>query len=154
MKDFKQSIKSISDCFTPELTKQFKVEMDAALKKIDINPVKELLEKYHIANFQDSIDFVEALDYCLHGWKKEHMGSKVYGEVTTSDSKCIACEHSKGMVVYEFEYIHAAAAIPMNRVVYSWDFGVLFDIRKEILHEVRVCNAFLNRKEMQRLKLV
>ena len=64
---------SISDYFTPELTKQFQIEMDIALKKIDINPVKELLEKYHIANFQDSIDFMEALDYCFNGWKKEHM---------------------------------------------------------------------------------
>ncbi|CAG2533778.1 hypothetical protein MAR621_03824 [Maribacter dokdonensis] len=139
---------SISDYFTPELTKQFQIEMDIALKKIDINPVKELLEKYHIANFQDSIDFMEALDYCFNGWKKEHMGSKIYGEVTTSDSKCIACEHGTGMIVYEFEYVHAAAPIPMNRVVYGWDFGILFNIKKEILHEVRVCNAFLDRKEM------
>ncbi|MEP2688872.1 hypothetical protein [Maribacter dokdonensis] len=142
---------SISDCFTPELTRQFQIEMDIALKKIDINPVKELMEKYHIANFQDSIDFIEALDYCFNGWKKEHMGSKVYGEVTTSDSKCIACEHGKGMIVYEFEYIHAAAVIPMNRVVYGWDFGILFNIKNEILHEVRVCNAFLVRNEMEKL---
>ncbi|SDS58434.1 hypothetical protein SAMN05192545_1660 [Maribacter dokdonensis] len=61
---------SVSDCFTPELTRQFKVEMDAALKKIDINLVKELLEKYHISNFQDSIDFIEALDYCFMVGKK------------------------------------------------------------------------------------
>lgn len=145
---------NISDCFTPELTKQFKVEMDAALKKIDMIPVKAVLDKYSIANFQDSIDFVEALDYCLNGWKKENMGSKVYSEVTTSDSRCIACEHGKGMMVYEFEYIHAASPIPMNRVVYGWDFGILFDIRDEILFEVRVCNAFLNKKEMTNLRKI
>ncbi|WP_282111452.1 hypothetical protein [Maribacter stanieri] len=85
----------ISECFTPELTIQFQIEMDAALKKIDITPVKAVLDKYSIANFQDSIDFVETLDYCLNGWKKENMDSKVYSEVTTSDSKCIACEHGK-----------------------------------------------------------
>ncbi len=116
-------------------------------------PVKAVLDKYSIANFQDSIDFVEALDYCLNGWKKENMSSKVYSEVTTSDSRCIACEHGKGMMVYQFEYIHAAAPIPMNRVVYGWDFGILLDIRKEILHEVRVCNAFLEKDEMEKLRV-
>jgi hypothetical protein len=141
--------KSISDCFTPELTKRFQIEMDVALKKMDMISAKEVLEEYKIAHFQDSIDFLEALDYCFNGWKKENMGSKVYGEVTTSESRCIACEHGKGMVVYEFEYIHAAAPIPMNRIVYGWDFGILFDIKKEILHEVRVCNAFLDKKEME-----
>lgn len=146
--------KSISDCFTPELTKQFQIDIDVALKKIDIIPVKAILDKYNIANFQDSIDFLEALDYCFNSWKKENLGSKVYSEVTTSQSRCIACEHGKGMIVYEFEYIHTAAPIPMNRVVYGWDFGILFDIKKEILYEVRVCNAFLNRDEMERLKLV
>ena len=144
---------NISECFTPELTKQFQIEMDAALKKMDMTSVKEVLEEYKIAHFQDSIDFIEALDYCLNGWKKENMGSKVYGEVTTSESKCIACEHGRGMVVYEFEYIHAAAAIPMNRVVYGWDFGILLNIRKEILHEVRVCNAFLDNDEMEKLRV-
>jgi len=139
---------NISDCFNPELTSQFVLEIDAALKKIDIIPVKAILDKYNIANFQDSIDFLEALTYCFNGWKKENMGSKVYGEVTTAQSRCIACEHGKGMKVYEFEYVHAAAPIPMNRVVYGWDFGILFNIKKEILHEVRVCNAFLDKKEM------
>lgn len=142
---------NISEFFTPELTKQFQIEMDVALKKMDMSSVKEVLENYKIAHFQDSIDFLEALDYCLNGWKKEHMGSKVYGEVTTSESRCIACEHGKGMIVYEFNYIHATAAIPMNRVVYGRDFGILFDIRDEILHEVRVCNAFLGKKEMENL---
>lgn len=142
---------NISECFTLELTKQFQIEMDSALKKMDMTSVKEVLEEYKIAHFQDSIDFLEALTYCFNGWKKENMGSKVYGEVTTAQSRCIACEHGKGMIVYEFEYIHTAAPIPMNRVVYGWDFGILFDIRKEILHEVRVCNAFLNKKEMETL---
>ncbi|SIR14408.1 hypothetical protein [Maribacter ulvicola] len=150
----KKKPKNICESFTPELTRQFIIDIDIALKKIDINPVKELLEKYHIENFQDSIDFIEALDYCLNGWKKEHMGSKIYGEVTTSDSKCIACEHGKGMVVYEFEYIHSLAPEPMNRVVYGRDFGILFDIRNEILFEIRVCNAFLDKGEMERLRIV
>lgn len=143
--------KSINECFTPELTKQFQIEMDAALKKIDIILVKAVLEKYKIHQFQDSIDFIEALDYCFNGWKKENLESKVYGEVTTSESRCIACEHGKGMIVYGFQFIHASAAIPMNRVVYGWDFGVLFDIRDEILFEVRVCNAFLNKQEMENI---
>ncbi|VXC15327.1 hypothetical protein [Maribacter litoralis] len=146
--------KSISDCFTPELTRQFQIEMDAALKKMDMSSVKEVLEEYKIAHFQDSIDFIEALDYCFNSWKKENMGSKVYGEVTTSESRCIACEHGKGMIVYEFKYMHAAAPIPMNRVVYGWDFGILLDIRDEILFEVRVCNAFLDKDEMEKIRIV
>ena len=141
--------KSISDCFTPELTKQFQIEMDAALKKIDMISVKAVLEKYKIAHFQDSIDFIEALTPYLTGWQKENKGSLVYGEVTTSESRCIVCEYGKGMVIYEFNFIHAAAPEPMNRVVYGRDFGILFDIRDEILFEVRVCNAFLDKEEMK-----
>ncbi|SIQ92585.1 hypothetical protein [Maribacter ulvicola] len=151
MKDFKQPIKSISDCFTPELTKQFQIEMDAAIKKIDMIPVLAILEKYQIAHFQDSIDFVEALRPYITGWQKENEGSKLYSDVTTSESRCIACEYGKGMVIYEFEFIHSLAPEPMNRVVYGRDFGILFDIRNEILFEVRVCNAFLDKKEMKLL---
>ena len=150
----KKKPNSINECFTPELTKQFQIDIDAALKKIDMIPVKAVLDKYQIAHFQDSIDFIEALNPFITGWQKENEGSKLYSDVTTSESKCIACEHGKGMVVYEFEFIHAAAPEPMNRVVYGRDFGILFDIRNEILFEVRVCNAFLDKGDMEKLRIV
>ncbi|AIY12565.1 hypothetical protein [Cellulophaga baltica] len=153
MEEKKVSQKNISDCFTPELTKQFHIEMDVALKKIDMIPVLAVLDKYQIAHFQDSIDFVEALSSYITGWQKENEGSRLYKDVTTSESRCIACEYGKGMVIYEFEFIHAEAPEPMNRVVYGRDFGILFDIRNEILFEVRVCNAFLNKYEMTKLRL-
>ncbi|MBM1105178.1 hypothetical protein JQC67_03395 [Aurantibacter crassamenti] len=151
MQEKKVSQKNISDCFTPELTNQFKNEMDVALKKIDMTPVKAVLDKYQIAHFQDSIDFVEALSPYITGWQKENEGSRLYSDVTTSESRCIACEYGKDMIVYEFEFIHSLAPEPMNRVVYGRDFGILFDIRDEILFEVRVCNAFLNKQEMIKL---
>ena len=149
----KKKPNSINECFTPELTKQFQIDIDAALKKIDMISVKAVLDKYQIAHFQDSIDFVEALNPFITGWQKENEGSKLYSDVTTSESRCIACEYGKGIKVYEFEFIHVEAPEPMNRVVYGRDFGILFDIRNEILHEVRVCNAFLNKNEMTKIRL-
>lgn len=143
--------KSIGDIFTPELAESFKVEVDRAIKKLDLQVVEAVLVDYQIAHFQDSIDFLEALDPVLNQWIKKGLGSMVIGSVTSSSSRCIACEIGKKMTVYEFEYKHADAPVPMNRVHYSRDFGILIDIRNGILFEIRVCNAFLNKKEMENL---
>jgi hypothetical protein len=147
-----KKLKYISDCFTPALTDLFKVEVDIALKKLDLQSVESVLANYQIAHFQDSIDFLEALGPILQGWKREGRGSVVVGSVTTSKSRCIACEIGRNMTVYEFEYKHANAPAPMNRVHYSWNFGILMDIRNGILFEMRVCNGFLNKEELQAIR--
>ncbi|MFV1449143.1 hypothetical protein VBZ51_08345 [Maribacter sp. HS] len=144
---------NISECFTPELTKSFKLEADIALKTMKLDKVILVLQKYGIDKFQDSIDFIEALSEIFVQWKKEGQGSVLVDEVTTSGSKCIACEIGKNVVVYDFSYQHMKAPEPMNRLVYGWDFGILFDIRNEILFEIRVCNAFLNKSDLQKLRI-
>lgn len=144
-------LKNISDCFIPALTDLFKVEMDNALKTLDIQEIESVLTNYQIAQFKDSIDFLEALGPILQGWKREGQGSVVLGSVTTSKSQCIACEIGRNMTVYEFEYKHAYAPVPMNRIHYSRSFGILMDIRNNILFEIRICNGFLNKSELENL---
>lgn len=146
--------RSISDMFTPALTASFKEEIDSALKSLNLHKVKAVLESYQIAHFQDSIDFLEALGQVLSKWKKEGQGSVVLGDVTTSNSRCMACEYGRKMTVYTFEYKHATAPTPMNMVHYSCDFGILLDIRNDIIYEIRVCNAFLNKYEMEDLSSI
>lgn len=144
-------LKSISDMFTAALTASFKEEVDIVLKSLNLHKVKAVLENYQIAHFQDSIDFLEALGPILSKWKKEGQGSVVLGDVTSSKSRCIACEYGRKMTVYTFEFKHANAPTPMNRVHYSRNFGILLDIRNDILFEIRVCNGFLNKYELEDL---
>jgi len=144
--------KSISDMFTPTLTGLFQEEIDIALKTLDYNKIKLVLDKYQIADFQDSVDFLEAIEPILNNWKKEGQKSIVVGEVMTSPSRCIACEIGRNVKIYEFVYKHSNAPTPMNQIHFIKDFGILLDIRKGILFEIRVCNAFLNKNEMKTLK--
>lgn len=145
----KPGIITLSKKFTPETTKQFQKDMDQALKTVELIQVMKVLIKYDIIKDPDVRDFLNAFTEMLKGWQQPMQGTQVVGEATTRESKCIACEIGKNMTVYEFQYQHKEAKEPYNRIIYGYDFGMLFDIRDGILHDLRICNAFLSTSEMK-----
>ena len=143
----------IKDVFNPALTELFKSDLDLALRKINVQAVEDVLHSYQLTHFQDSIDFLDALDEFINQWRKEEWWTVIIaGSVTTSKSKCIACEIGRNITVYEFEYLHANAPKPISQIHYRFDFGVLLDIRKGALCGFRLCNAFLNKTDLNNLE--
>lgn len=141
----------LQDFFTVETTKTFQMDMDRALKTMEPTEVLRVLLKYDIASKPEVKDFLEIYSQMMGGWQKENQGSKVASEVTTSKSRCSACFLGKCMTVYEFEYKHSKAHVPYNRVIYQYDFGMMYDVRDGILHDLTICNSFLSKAELQEL---
>ena len=139
----------LQEYFTIETTKTFQIDMDKALKTMTYMEVMKVLLKYNIILKEEAKEFLNGYNDMLQGWQKPFEGSIVVNEIITRGSRCIACEHGKGMTVYEFQYKHSMAKEPYNRIIYGYNFGMLYDIRDGILHDLRICNAFLSKTEMQ-----
>ncbi len=143
---------NLKEFFTIETTKTFQIDLDQALKAMELMEVMKVLIKYNIILKPEAKEFLTAYGEMMEGWEKQHQRSIVVNEVTTSGSRCIACEYGRGMTVYEFHYKHSEAEEPFNRVIYSYDFGMMYNIREGILHDIAICNAFLSKAELQQLK--
>ena len=143
---------TISLYFTVENTRIFQRDMDIALKTMELMNVMKVLIKYDIILKKEALEFLEGFSEMMEGWQKPGEGSTLVDEVQTRGSRCIACEYGKDMVVYQFHYKHSEAEEPYNRIVYGYEFGMLYDIREGILHDLSICNAFLSKTEMKQLK--
>jgi hypothetical protein len=148
-KDF--ATNTISEKFTVEKTQQFQNEMNIAIKTMELMEVMKVLIQYNIIKNKESKEFLNAFIEMNEKWQKQNEDSVLVGEVHTRKSKCIACEFGKDMTVYEYQYKHLGAPVPYNRIVYQNEFGMLYDIKEGILHDIRICNAFLNKEEMHKL---
>jgi len=144
-------VSSISEKFTVEKTQQFQIEMNIAVKTMELMDVMKVLIQYNIIKNKESKDFLNAFMAMNEKWQKQNEDSVLVGEVQTRKSKCIACEFGKDMTVYEYHYKHSGAPVPYNRIVYKNEFGMLYDIKDGILQDIRICNAFLNKEEMHKL---
>ena len=142
----------LSELFTRETTLTFQHDMDVALKTMWYGEVVRVVIKYDILAIEEVKEFLDAYSQMLNSWEKPYEGTEIVGEIKTRGSKCIACVYGKDMKVYEFQYKHSRAKEPYNYIVYGYEFGMLYDIRDGILRDLRICNAFLSRTEMQTLK--
>ena len=139
---------TISEKFTIEKTKLFQRDLDIALKTMELIDVMKVFIKYEILRNRESKEFLDAFIEMNASWQRKNEGSVIVGEIQTSKSRCIACQFGKGMTVYEFQYKHSEAPSPHNQIVYMSEFGMLYDIKDGILHDISICNAFLNKQEM------
>jgi hypothetical protein len=144
-----QPKKELHDFFTPEKTQQFLVDMDQAIKKLDFHPIYNVLRKYGIIENQDAQEFGDAYLELMHKLHRHDKGSAVVTNVSKRKSRCIACEFGKDMTVYEFEYRFPEADSAWCTVIYRYDLGILYDIREGVLHNLKICNAFLTHQEME-----
>ena len=142
---------TISQYFTIETSRNFQRDMDIALKTMELMEVMKVLIKSDIILRKEALEFLEGFSEMMEGWQKKNEGCMVVNEVTTRGSRCIACEYGKDMVVYQFHYKHSEADEPYNRIVYAYEFGMMYDIQGGILHDLSICNAFLSKNEMQQL---
>ncbi|MDM9630237.1 hypothetical protein [Robiginitalea aurantiaca] len=141
----------LSDYFTKESTKTFLHEMDIALRSLSYGEVLRVVLNYNILKLVEVKEFLSAYAEMLRSWQKPYEGTIIVGEIITRASKCIACVYGKDMTVYEFQYKHSRAKEPYNYIVYGYNFGMLYDIQDGILNDLRICNAFLSKSEMQNL---
>ncbi len=141
----------LRDHFTKVSTKSFQRDLDHALKSMTSSEVIRVLHHYDILLKKETKEFLEAYYEMMEGWQKPLEGTVIVGEIKTRDSKCIACVYGKEITVYKFQYKHSKAKEPYNYVVYGYEFGMLYDIRDGILHDLSICNAFLSKTEMQKL---
>jgi hypothetical protein len=148
----KVSESGISIFFTVEKTQLFKLDMDLALKTMELMEVMKVLIKYEILKCKESLEFLEGFNEMNKGWQKEFERSILVDVVQTRESRCMACEFGNDMTAYEFHYKHSEAPEPYNRVIYMKEFGMLYDIKDGILHDIRICNSFLTKDEMKELE--
>tara|TARA_R110000868_G_scaffold409934_2_gene696618 strand:+ start:1475 stop:1933 length:459 start_codon:yes stop_codon:yes gene_type:complete len=142
---------SLNEKFTVEKTKLFQRDLDIALKTMELIDVMKVFIKYEILRNKETKEFLDAFIEMNESWQRKYEGSVIVGEIQTSMSRCIACQFGKGMTVYEFQYKHSEAPFPNNQIVYMSEFGMLYDIKDGILHNISICNAFLNKQEMNAL---
>ena len=142
----------LSYYFTKASTKLFKADMDAALRTMELREIMQVLINYDIISKPEAKEFMDAFLDVLKGWQKPGEGSVVLKVLPGRESRCIFCVYGKGMQVYEFHYKHTDAPEPYNYIIYSQEFGMLYDIKEGILHDIRICNAFLSKTEMQEIK--
>lgn len=142
---------SISEKFTVEKTKLFQRDLNVALKTMTLIEVMKVFLKYEILRNKESKEFLDAFIEMNEIWQRKNEGSVIVGKIKTSKSRCIACEFGKSMTVYEFHYKHSEAPFPDNHIVYRSEFGMLYEKKDGILHDIRICNAFLNKQEIDAL---
>jgi hypothetical protein len=143
--------KGLQVYFTIETTKTFQIDMDKALKEMQLMDVMKVLIKYDIILKPESKEFLQGYREMMERWQKPHEGSIVVNEVSTNSSRCVLCEYGKGITVYEFNYKHSDAEEPYNYIIYGSNFGMMYDIRGGILNDLAICNAFLSKTEMAEL---
>ena len=152
MKELKKSTSpGLSELFTAETTITFQRDMDKTLRTMSYGEVLRVILKYGILSIKEVKEFLHAYSEMLQSWQEPYERTEIVGEIKTRGSKCIACVLGKNITVYEFQYKHTKAKEPYNYVVYGSNFAVLYDIRGGVLHDLRICNAFLSKAEMQKL---
>jgi hypothetical protein len=152
MNKLKQTTETgLKDNFTIATTKTFQIDMDKALKSMELSEVMKVFIAYDINLKPEVKEFLEGYNGMMEAWQKPNKGSIVVNEVSTSGSRCIVCEYGKGMTVYEFHYMHSKAEIPLNRVIYRYDFGMMYYIQDGILNDLMICNAFLSKTDIKAL---
>ena len=122
----KRTSEGLSEFFTVETTKTFQIEMNKALKQeMSLSEIMRVLIKYGVMLKPKVKEFLEGYHHMMESWQQEGQGSEVVGELTTSESRFIACLLGQRIAVYEFEYKHASAKKPLNYVIHGYKFGMM-----------------------------
>ena len=146
------NIKLVKDTFTEENTNQFLVELDLVIKTIDYVQMERLLIRYGIQDDPECIIFVDTIKDLFENWKIEGGESILVDHTETRVTKCFACFFGKSVTAYEFSYQHKCLLGYESRNIYAREFAVFTDIKNNCLVDFGVCNAFLNRDEVQLLE--
>lgn len=134
-----------------QATQTLRLEITQALKTMNLTKVKTVFKKHKIENRKESQEFLETLKPIFENWKKPNQGSILKHEVTLGKSRCMGCEFGKDVLQFTFKFQHTKAPQPRNQIVYSCSFGVLFNTENDQFKDIRVCNAFLSKKEMEEI---
>ncbi|MDN6290218.1 MAG: hypothetical protein L0J63_07995 [Tetragenococcus koreensis] len=100
---------------------------------------------------EESLQLLTDLEPIFSPFKSEGQACVLKNEVTSTYSRCIACYHGQGIKRFDYNYLNIDAPQPYNQIVYKNSFGVYIGEMKNRLANFRVCNAFLEDKDLQEL---
>lgn len=131
-------------------TKRFLHELDLACRILDSDFLENTMKRLNLLDRKDAIDFLEESKERLDFWKDELPAIKIKN-VTSFNSRCIACSFGKNVKVYQVEYEKNLSGIP-SKVNYTNNFGINLQLKKGELIDFAWCNAYLKEEEMEELK--
>lgn len=145
----KTKIKLDKQHFTKEVTTAFLKDHAIACKTMNLEDFVELFNKYDLSFVEDFNDIFETIKEITGRWYKPDLQTELIGGIEQFDSKCIFCEFGKKVNVYKWTYYHKQAPVKFETFVSR--IGFTFNIKDNQLIEYGVCNAFLDKDDMNRL---
>ncbi|MDT0294298.1 hypothetical protein ACFQ3R_01200 [Mesonia ostreae] len=124
----------------------------AAIKTMHLPSIKKHLSALDLEHRDDIKELLNYLKPIFKAWQKEDQNSKLIAEVLTGESRCVACMFGKQIIRFDFSYKHRSAPAPENQIVYTQSFGVRIEVEDDQLQHIQVCNAFLNKIEMEKFR--
>ena len=144
----KTKIKLDKQHFTKEVTTAFLKDHAIACKTMNLEDFVELFNKYDLSFVEDFNDIFETIKEITGRWYKPDLQTELIA-IEQFDSKCIYCEFGKKITVYRWVYYHKLNPDIFERFVSM--IGFYFDIKENQLIEYGVCNAFLDKDDINRL---
>lgn len=127
-------------------TLKFLKQTDLSFRLLDAGFLSEVLENFQLHQLPEGPDFLEEAWQHLGFWET---GNPVrIEEVTSFDSRCIACSFGKTVRAYEVNYSQALLAEKNSpRVHYTRSFAVNYLLDKGLLVDFAWCNGFLEKED-------
>src|SRR5690606_19017306 len=96
-------IKTDIPLLSPDDTRKFVKQVDLACRLLDVDFLREVLEKFDLHQHPQANDFLEDAASHLEVWKERGEGVQVE-EVLEFPSRCIACSFGMGVKAYTLKY--------------------------------------------------
>jgi hypothetical protein len=143
------SFKTSVPILSKQETLKFINQIDLAIRLLDAQVLKWVVEKFGLHKLEDSLEFLEDAEDKLEFWKKKESSVQIK-MVDSFETKCIACVFGKKVNGYLVSYYEEK---PYGfKVHYERQFAINFQLKEGQLTDFGWCHAFLYKEEVDQVQ--